>query len=89
MESKTHEAEKKINTERQGRMKAAAVNDKLQAEKAEMEENLSKGHGLIKEMESKVKRLEAEKKEVDRQVIFQMFKNLKISRFFFCFNYGT
>ena len=49
-------------------MKAAAVNDQLLAEKTELEDSLSKGHDLITEMESKVKKLEAEKKEADRQV---------------------
>ena len=68
MESKTQEAEKKINVEKQGRLKAAAVNDKLQAEKAELEESLNKGHSLITDMESKVKKLESEKKNLDREV---------------------
>ena len=68
LESKTHEAEAKINIEKQGRMKAASVNDKLHAEKSELEEALSKGQTLITDMEAKVKNIEAEKKEVDRQV---------------------
>ena len=68
LESKTHEAEAKINIEKQGRMKAAAVNDKLHAERSELEEALSKGQTLINDMEAKVKKMEAEKKEVDRQV---------------------
>ena len=49
-------------------MKASAVNDKLQAERAELEEAFSKGQSLINDMEAKVKKLEAEKKDVDRQV---------------------
>ena len=49
-------------------MKAASVNDKLHAEKSELEEALSKGQTLITDMEAKVKKIEAEKKEVDRQV---------------------
>ena len=49
-------------------MKAASVNDKLHAEKSELEEALSKGQTLITDMEAKVKNIEAEKKEVDRQV---------------------
>ncbi len=68
LESKTHEAEKKINVEKQGRMKAAAANEKLAAEKAELEEALTKGDSLVKEMETKVRKVEAEKKELDRQV---------------------
>lgn len=70
MESKTHEAEKKINVEKQARLKASAVNDKLQSEKAELEEALGKGQTLINDMEAKVRKLENEKKEVDRQVRF-------------------
>ena len=49
-------------------MKAASVNDKLHAEKSELEEALSKGQSFITDMEAKVKKIEAEKKEVDRQV---------------------
>ena len=68
LESKTHEAEKKINVEKQGRVKAAAANDKLLAEKAELEEAFTKGQTFITDMEAKVKKIETEKKEVDRQV---------------------
>ena len=68
MESKTHDAEKKISIEKQGRVKAAAANEKLQAEKAELEEALSKGHTLIIDMEAKVRKMENEKKDIDRQV---------------------
>ena len=68
MESKTHEAEKKINVEKQGRLKAAATNEQLATEKAELEQALSKGDSLVKEMEGKVRKVEAEKKELDRQV---------------------
>ena len=57
-------------------MKAAAVNDKLHAEKSELEEAFSKGQNLINDMEAKVKKIEAEKKEVDRQVFRNSFKSL-------------
>ena len=73
LESKTHEAEKQINIEKQGRVKAAAVNDKLMAEKTELEEAFAKGQNLITDMEVKVKKIETEKKEVDRQVSWQTY----------------
>ena len=40
----------------------------LAAEKAELEETLAKGDNVVKEMEVKVKKLETEKKDLDRQV---------------------
>ena len=40
----------------------------LAAEKAELEETLAKGDGVVKEMEAKVKKLETERKELDKQV---------------------
>ena len=40
----------------------------LAAEKAELEETLAKGDGIVKEMEAKVKKLETERKELDKQV---------------------
>ena len=72
MESKTHEAEKKISMEKQGRVKAAAANEKLLAEKMELEEALSKGHTLITDMEAKVRKMETEKKDIDRQVKYRV-----------------
>lgn len=54
--------------EKQGRIKASTTNEKLQAEKSELEEALAKGDSLIKDMESKARKVEMEKKEVDRQV---------------------
>lgn len=68
LESKTHEAEKKIHMEKQGRIKASTTNEKLLAEKSELEEALAKGDSLIKDMENKARKVEMEKKEVDRQV---------------------
>ena len=69
LESKTHDAEKKISIEKQARVKASAANEKLQAEKSELEEALSKGQTLITDMEAKVKKMENEKKDIDRQVL--------------------
>lgn len=69
MESKTHDAEKKISIEKQARVKASAANEKLQAEKSELEEALSKGQTLITDMEAKVRKMENEKKDIDRQVL--------------------
>ena len=43
----------------------------LAAEKAELEETLAKGDGVVKEMEAKVKKLETERKELDKQVYSQ------------------
>ena len=40
----------------------------LATEKAELEETLAKGDGIVKEMEAKVKKLETERKELDKQV---------------------
>merc|ERR1711879_670595 len=68
LESKTHEAEKKIDIEKQGRLKAEAVHQKLSAEKAELEEVMTKGSSYIKDMEDKVRKVDNEKKEIDRQV---------------------
>ena len=50
------------------RQKAADVNDKLQAEKRELEEMLAKGDTAVKEMEEKTRKIESEKKELDKQV---------------------
>jgi len=69
LESKTHDAEKKISIEKQARVKASAANEKLQAEKSELEEALSKGQTLITDMEAKVRKMENEKKDIDRQVL--------------------
>jgi len=68
LESRTHEAEKKIDVEKQQRMKAEAVHQKLMTEKNELEEALSKGSSYMREMEGKVKKVENEKREIDRQV---------------------
>ena len=68
LESRTHEAEKKIDVEKQQRMKAEAVHQKLMTEKNELEEALAKGSSYMREVEGKVKKVENEKREIDRQV---------------------
>ena len=50
------------------REKAADVNAKLQAEKAELEAILAKGDTAVQEVEHKAKKIEAEKKELDKKV---------------------
>ena len=49
-------------------MKASAINEKLAAEKAELDEALAKGDEVVNEMSTKVKQLEAEKNHLDKQV---------------------
>ena len=49
-------------------MKAEAINEKLAAEKAELEESLARGDEVVQEMLGKVKHLEAEKNQLDKQV---------------------
>ena len=49
-------------------MKAEAVHQKLMKEKTELEEILAKGSSYMREMEEKVKKVENEKREIDRQV---------------------
>ena len=44
------------------------MHQKLSAEKAELEEVMSKGSSYIKDMEDKVRKVDNEKKEIDRQV---------------------
>ena len=44
------------------------MHQKLSAEKAELEEALAKGSSYIKDMENKVRKVDNEKKEIDRQV---------------------
>jgi hypothetical protein len=51
----------------QSRQKAESVNEKLQDEKRELEAILAKGAGAVQEVEAKAKKVEAEKKELDRQ----------------------
>ena len=50
-------------------MKAEAINEKLAAEKAELEESLARGDEVVQEMLGKVKHLEAEKNQLDKQVL--------------------
>ena len=49
-------------------MKAEAINEKLAAEKAELEESLARGDEVVQEMLGKVKHLETEKNQLDKQV---------------------
>ena len=69
LEAKTAEAEKKREGEKATRMKAEKLNEKLAAETSELEDALARGDEMVKEMEGKVKKLEAEKQKVDRQVM--------------------
>ena len=50
-------------------MKAEAINEKLAAERAELEESLARGDEVVQEMLGKVKHLEAEKNQLDKQVL--------------------
>ena len=54
--------------EKQERMKAELIYKKLNAEKVELEEALAKGSTYVKDMDTKVRKVETEKKEIDRQV---------------------
>ena len=54
--------------EKQERMKAELIYKKLTAEKVELEEALAKGSSYVKDMDTKVRKVETEKKEIDRQV---------------------
>ena len=54
--------------EKQERMKAELIYKKLTAEKVELEEALAKGSTYVKDMDTKVRKVETEKKEIDRQV---------------------
>ena len=53
-------------------MKAESINEKLAAEKAELEESLARGDEVVQEMLGKVKNLENQKNQLDKQVT--MFK---------------
>ena len=62
------EAEKKIDGVKEARLKAEALNQKLLDEKREMEELLAKGDTAVREMESKTKKIENERKHLDKEV---------------------
>ena len=47
---------------------AKAINEKLAAERAELEESLARGDEVVKEMADKAKKLETEKNQLDKQV---------------------
>ena len=49
-------------------MKAESINEKLAAEKAELEESLARGDEVVQEMLGKVKNLENQKNQLDKQV---------------------
>ena len=53
-------------------MKAEAINEKLAAEKAELEESLARGDEVVQEMLGKVKHLEAAKNQLDKQVCYNI-----------------
>lgn len=50
------------------RQKAHVLNQRLLAEKEELEEQLAKGDEAVRELEDKAKKIENEKKEVEKQV---------------------
>ena len=52
----------------QSRKKAEAVNEKLADEKAALEEILAQGDTAVREMEGKMRKVEAEKKALDAKV---------------------
>ena len=52
----------------QSRKKAEAANEKLAEEKAALEEILSQGDTAVREMEGKMRKVEAEKKALDAKV---------------------
>ena len=60
-------------------MKAEAINEKLAAERAELEESLARGDEVVQEMLGKVKHLEAEKNQLDKQVLKIMIHQKIIS----------
>ena len=62
-------------------MKAEAINEKLAAEKAELEESLARGDEVVQEMLGKVKHLEAEKNQLDKQVFKIIIHQTAISPF--------
>ena len=68
LEEQTQKAEKEREGAKLERMKASAINEKLAAEKAELDEALAKGDEVVNEMSTKVKQLEAEKNHLDKQV---------------------
>ena len=81
LEEQTQKAEKEREGAKLERMKASAINEKLAAEKAELDEALAKGDEVVNEMSTKVKQLEAEKNHLDKQVsINQKFFILFVSR---------
>ena len=51
------------------RQKEKSINDKLVAEKTELEEALARGGEVVKEMASEVKKLETEKNQLDKHVM--------------------
>ncbi|XP_059088113.1 myosin heavy chain, muscle-like isoform X2 [Tigriopus californicus] len=69
LEEKRQEAEKKIEGAKVNRQKANVLNQRLMAEKDELEEQLAKGDEAVRELEDKAKKMENEKKEVERQAM--------------------
>jgi len=49
------------------------VNDKLVEEMKSLEDQLARGDEAVKEVETKAKKIEQEKKELDKQVNFNCF----------------
>ena len=52
------------------RERAQDVNEKLKQEKRELEEILARGDEAVREVEEKARKVEAERKALDKQVIF-------------------
>ena len=89
LEEQTQKAEKERDGAKAERMKAEAINEKLAAEKAELEESLARGDEVVQEMLGKVKHLETEKNQLDKQVrkiaIHQMSNGQILIYFVFLF----
>ena len=68
LEEQTQKAEKERDGAKAERMKAESINEKLAAEKAELEESLARGDEVVQEMLGKVKNLENQKNQLDKQV---------------------
>ena len=75
MEAQTQKAEKEREGAKLERVKAATINEKLAAEKAELEDALARGDEVVQEMAGQVKKLETEKNQLDKQV-----------RSYYCYN---
>ena len=79
MEAQTQKAEKEREGAKLERVKAATINEKLAAEKAELEDALARGDEVVQEMAGQVKKLETEKNQLDKQVSSYYCHNILIT----------